>query len=109
MSEIAKMRRMAEGVFEVLCPCCAAALKVDAATGVVLAHKKPEKPAPVEDLAAAVSKLKGEAARREEIFEKSFSEHNQRQSILDKRFDELFRQAKEDPDQRPPQRDIDLD
>ena len=100
---------MAKGVLEIQCPCCRAAIKVDADTGAVLAHKVPEKPPSIEDLAAAAANLKGEAAKREEIFQKSFAAEKNRESIMSKRFDELFKQAKEDPDQRPPHRDIDLD
>jgi hypothetical protein len=29
--------------------------------------------------------------------------------VLEKKFDELFKRAKENPDQAPPKRDIDLD
>jgi len=84
-------------------------LKIDLATGAVLTHKQPEKPPAIEDLAAAAAKLKGEAARREEIFQKSAADLKTRQSVLDKKFDELFKQAKEDPDKGPPPRAFDLD
>jgi hypothetical protein len=100
---------MAKGLIEVECPCCRAALKVDVETGAVITHKEPEKPRTVEDIGAAVAALKGEAARREEIFQKSFADQKTRQSVLDKKFDELFKQAKENPDSPPPKRDIDFD
>jgi hypothetical protein len=100
---------MAKGVLEVECPCCKAVLKIDPGTGAVLTHKQPEKPPAIEDLAAAAAKLKGEAARREEVFQKSFADQKTRQSVLDKKFDELFKQAKEDPDKTPPPRAFDLD
>lgn len=100
---------MAKGVLEIECPCCKTVLKVDAASGMVLAHKQPEKPPAIEDLAAAAAKLKGEAARREELFQKSAADLKTKQSLLDKKFDELFKQAKEDPDQAPPPRAFDLD
>jgi hypothetical protein len=100
---------MANGVLEIQCPCCHSTLKVDADTGAVLAHKQPEKPPSIEDLAVAAANLKGEAAKREEVFQKSFTAEKNRESIMSKRFDELFKQAQADPDKRPPQRDIDLD
>ena len=68
-----------------------------------------EKPKPIEDIAAAVQGLKGEAARREEIFQKSFADQKTRQSTLDKKFEELFKQAKENPDEKPFRPDFDLD
>ncbi len=100
---------MAKGILNVECPCCRAALKIDPETSAVIAHKAVEKPPPIEDLGAAVQALKGQAAKREEIFQKSFAEQKTRQSVLDKKFDELFRQAKEDPDPAPPKRDFDFD
>ena len=84
-------------------------LKIDVETGAVITHKEVEKPRTVEDIGAAVAALKGEAARREEIFQKSFADQKTRQSVLDKKFDELFKQAKADPNSPPPKRDIDFD
>ena len=94
---------------DVQCPCCNATLKVDAQTGAVLVHKEPERPKPIEDIGAAVKGLKQQAEKREEIFQKSLSDQKNRQSVLDRKFDELFKQAKESPDERPFRPDIDLD
>ena len=100
---------MAKGMFEVPCPCCQAILKIDPETRAVIAHTIPEKPLPIEDLAAEVAKLKGAGARREEIFQKQFEAEKQHGKVLEKKFDELFKRAKENPDLTPPKRDIDLD
>ena len=100
---------MASTVFDVVCPCCQAMLRVDQETGVVLSHKQPEKPPVIEDIGLAASRLKGEAARREEAFKKSLLDHKNRESVLNKKFDELFKQAKEDPKEGPPPRAFDLD
>ncbi|MGA3094816.1 MAG: hypothetical protein ABSF25_00045 [Bryobacteraceae bacterium] len=100
---------MAKAMFDVECPCCQAILKVDPATRAVIAHTVPEKPKPIEDLAAEVAKLKGEGARREELFRKQFEAEKTHGKVLEKKFDELFKRAKENPDTAPPTRDIDLD
>ena len=100
---------MAKAMFEVECPCCQAVLKVDPDTRALIAHTVPVKPPPIEDLAAEVAKLKGAGARREELFQKSAEAERSHGKVLGKKFDELFKRAKEDPDNRPPQRDIDLD
>ena len=63
---------MAKAMFDVECPCCEAVLKIDPETRAVIAHTVPVKPLPIEDLAAEVQKLKGEGARREQLFQKSF-------------------------------------
>jgi hypothetical protein len=99
---------MANGMFEVECPCCDAVLKIDPETRAVIAHTIPVKPLPIEDLAAEVAKLKGEGARREQVFQKQFEAEKAHGKVLEKKFDELFKRAKENPDLTPPKRDIDL-
>jgi hypothetical protein len=100
---------MAEGIFEVECPCCQAILKVDPETRAVIAHTVIEKPKPISDLAAEVAKLKGEGARREEVFQKQVAAERDHGKVLEKKFEELFKRAKENPDAPRPVRDIDLD
>jgi hypothetical protein len=100
---------MANGMFEVECPCCQAVLTIDPDTRAVIAHTVPEKPLPIQDLAAEVAKLKGEGARREQIFQKSFEAEKSHGKVLEKKFDELFKRVKESPDEKPRMRDIDLD
>ena len=100
---------MSKGLWDVRCPCCEAILKIDPETRSVISHKVPERPKPIEDLAAEVAKLKGASGRREEAFQKSFEAEKIHGKVLEKKFDELFKQAKANPDKRPPKRDIDLD
>ena len=100
---------MAKGMFEVACPCCEAILKVDPETRVVIAHTVKEKPRPIEDLAAEVAKLKGAGERRDEVFQKQMADQKQHGKVLEKKFDELFKRAKESPDDTPRVRDFDLD
>jgi predicted nuclease with TOPRIM domain len=102
------MTKPSSNLIEVACPCCEATLRIDPATSAVITHKEKVKPHPVEDLQAAVQKLKGEEARREEVFQKQMAEQKNRQAVLNKKFDELFKQAKEDPDMQPRTKDIDL-
>jgi hypothetical protein len=99
---------MAKAMFDVDCPCCQAILKIDPETCAVIAHTVREKPKLIEDLAAEVAKLKGEGARREQVFQKNFAAEKQHGQVLEKKFDELFKRAKENPDEKPPTRDIDL-
>lgn len=97
-----------DDLLEIQCPCCDAILKIDKTMAVVISHKLPEKPLPIQDLAAEVARIKGEGARLEQAFQKSFDAHKSQSTVLNKKFDELLKQAKKDPDQGPPQRDIDL-
>jgi hypothetical protein len=100
---------MPKGTFEVECPCCQAVLTIDSETRAVLAHTVPVKPLPIQDLAAEVAKLKGEGSRREQLFQKQFEAEKSHGKVLEKKFDELFKRAKESPDTAPPKRDIDFD
>jgi hypothetical protein len=103
------MSKGQESLFEVQCPCCQASLKVDLRTRAVISHKAAEKPRTMEDMDAAINFFKGEASRREEAFQKSVEAHKKSKDVLARKFDELLKQAKENPDVSPPQRDIDLD
>lgn len=96
-------------VFEVKCPCCDSVLQIDAEMQIVLTHAEPAKRPMIEDLQAAVQQLKGEAARREEVFEKSFASHKTSEKVRERKFEELLKQAKEDPFAAPPKRAFDLD
>ncbi len=95
--------------FEVKCPCCEATLQIDPELQIVLHHQAVEKKPPIEDLQAAVQNLKGEAARRNDIFEKSFASHLTADKVREKKFDELLKQAKEDKTGARPKRPFDLD
>jgi hypothetical protein len=99
---------MAQPMFDVVCPCCDAVLKIDPETRAIIAHTVPVKPLPIDDLAAEVAKLKGAGDRREQLFQKQFEAEKSHGKVLEKKFDELFKRAKEDPDTKPRTRDIDL-
>lgn len=94
---------------EVACPCCGATLRIDMETRAVLLHREPEKKPLIEDLHAAVQQLKGEADRRNDLFEKSFASHRNSDRVREKKFEELLKQAKDDPSTGPPKRPFDLD
>jgi len=103
---------MAKGgntLIETQCPCCQATLKIDPGTRAVISFTEAPKPRTLEDLADGLTRLKGEAARREEAFRKSVEAEKKSKDVLARKFDELFKQAQEHPDERPPVRDIDLD
>lgn len=96
--------RNKKDLIEVACPCCDATLRVDPVTRAVITHQAKEKPAPIEDLSAAVQRLKEEEAQRGDKFQKHVEDQRNRQSVLNRKFDELFKQVKEDPDSLDPVR-----
>ncbi len=99
---------MARELFEVDCPCCKAALKVDSQLRAVISYSEPVKKPVIEDLAAEVEKLKGAPGRREDAFQKSFAAEKNQSNVLNRKFDELFKQATDDPQFGKKPRDIDL-
>jgi hypothetical protein len=100
---------MTRELLEVTCPCCHSTLKIDAELGAVISHVEPVKKPLIEDLAAEVEKLKGAAGRREDAFQKSFAAEKNQGQLLNRKFDELLKQAKEDPEFGKKPRDIDFD
>ena len=103
------MANEAGRIIEVKCPCCSATLQIDTELELVLNHKEVEKKPLIEDLQAAVQNLKGEAARRNDVFEKSFASHLTGEKARERKFDELLKQAKEDTSGTRPERPFDLD
>jgi len=99
---------MAELV-HVECPCCKASLQIDPETRAVISHQPHQKPPAVEDLRDAVKKLRGEEQRRDQVFQKQVEAEKQHGRVLEKKFEQLLKQAKDDPDDRPRIRDFDLD
>ena len=96
-------------LISVSCPCCEAKLHIDPETRAVIRFEEHIKLPAITDIEAAVQKLKGEAGRRDEVFKKSVEDHKSHQQVLNKKFDEMLRLAKENPDAPPPKRDIDID
>ena len=101
---------MAARLFQVECPCCTAKLKIDPETRAVISHQAPPEKRTVEDLDEAMMRLKGEEQRRDQLFRDQFEAAKTHGKVLEKKFDELFQQAKSDPDAAKPRiRDIDLE
>lgn len=96
-------------MFEVACPCCNAALKIDPEVRAVIAHTAAVVPKTFADLEGAAQAMRDQDVRKESIFRQSVEAEKNKSSLLDKKFQEAFRKAKETPDSGPLIRDIDLD
>jgi len=94
---------------EVTCPCCSAVLKVDAATSAVIAHTAAVKPRMFGDMEEAARAMKEQDSRRESIFRQSVEAQKHAAELLEKKFQEAVKKAKETPDTGKPIRDMDLD
>jgi hypothetical protein len=96
-------------LIKVTCPCCEAELHIDPETSAVIRHVEHVKPPTFADLESAVQRQRGEAGRREDAFLKSVESHKTHHDVLSKKFDEMLKIAKENPDEPHPKRDIDFD
>ena len=98
-----------EASFDVTCPCCGAVLKIDAATRAVISHVAPVKPKTFQDMEEAARAMKEQDSRRESIFRQSVDAQKHAAELLEKKFQEAVKKAKETPDTGRPIRDLDLD
>ncbi len=98
----------AAAAFEITCPCCTAVLKVDPATRAVISHTAPIKPKTFADFDEAARALKDQDSRRESIFRQAVDAEKNKADLLEKKFQEAMKKAKETPD-TPQIRDFDLD
>ena len=92
----------------VTCPCCDAMLTIDPTLSVVLDHKMPVKPHMAVNLKDAVNQVKGEASRRDEKYKQLAEAEKNKSKVLEAKFQELLKKAKEEPLEKP-LKDIDLD
>jgi hypothetical protein len=98
-----------ESSFDLTCPCCGALLKVDVSTHAVISHTAAVKPRTFADMEAAAQALRDHDSRRESIFRQSVDAQKNASELLEKKFQEAVKKAKETPDTGRPIRDFDLD
>jgi hypothetical protein len=95
--------------FEVACPDCGAMLKIDGATGLVVSHTPAPRKRMFEDLETAAKAMREHGERTESIFRQSVDAEKNKAGLLEKKFAEAMRKAKDAPDEGKPFREIDLD
>lgn len=85
---------------EITCPCCQTRLVADTDTGEILAEERPKKDIE-KSFSDAVSQVRSGQSRREEAFSKAFERTQKLDSLLEKKFEEARKKAKENPDEKP--------
>ena len=98
---------MVEKSFELTCPCCGATLLFDPEVRAIVRHEPAPRRGPASDLDQALKSLQGEAARREQLFQRTIAEERGKGKVLDRKFEEGLKRAKDDPSR--PLRPVDLD
>jgi hypothetical protein len=96
-------------VIEVVCPECGSTMKIDTATRAVIAHTPAPRKRTFEDLETAAKAMREQDERKESIFRQSVDAQKNRDDLLEKKFAEALRKAKETPDTGKPLREFDLD
>jgi hypothetical protein len=82
---------------------------VDATEKAVISHIAPVKPKMFNDIEEAARAMKEQDSRRDSIFRQSVENQKHASELLEKKFQEAVRKAKETPDTGKPIRDFDLD
>ena len=92
--------------FSVICPCCEAALVIDAQTGAILAHEEKKK------VLGSFDDLKGELSKqkelRDQLFSQEMSSMKDRERLLEEKFNEAMKRAEGEKDV-PYRNPLDLD
>ena len=84
-------------------------LKIDATTGLVVSHTPAPRKRMFEDLETAAKAMREHGERTESIFRQSVDAEKNKADLLEKKFAEAMRKAKDSPDEGKPLREIDLD
>jgi len=102
------MAKKKETVYEVACPDCGAMLKIDGSTGLVVSHTPAPRKRTFEDLETAAKAMREHEERKESIFKQSVDAEKNKADLMEKKFAEALRKAKDAPDTKP-LREFDLD
>jgi acyl-CoA reductase-like NAD-dependent aldehyde dehydrogenase len=94
------MAKNKDKTLEVACPDCGAMLLIDAATGVVVSHTPAPRKRTFEDLTTAAQAMREQEERKESIFRQSLDAEKNKEDLMEKRFAEAMRKAKEAPDEK---------
>jgi hypothetical protein len=102
------MAKDKDKTIEVACPDCGAMLNIDAASGVLVSHTSAPRKRMFEDLETAAKAMREHGERTESIFRQSVDAEKNKADLLEKRFAEAMKKAKDAPEGKP-LREIDLD
>lgn len=83
-------------------------IKIDAATGLVVSHTPAPRKRMFEDLETAAKAMREHDERKESIFRQSVDAERNKADLLEKKFAEALKKAKDAPEGKP-LRDFDLD
>ncbi|WP_058189357.1 hypothetical protein [Terracidiphilus gabretensis] len=93
---------------EVACPDCGAMIRIDVSTGGIISHTPAPRKRTFEDLETAARAMREQDERKESIFRQSVDAERNKADLLEKKFADALRKAKDAPEGKP-LREFDLD
>ena len=108
LNDMPKQTKQTVPEFEVACPDCGAMLKIDPVTRAIIAHTPAPRKRMFEDLESAAQAMRAQDERKESIFRQSVDAEKNKADLLEKKFAEALRKAKDAPEGKP-LREFDLD
>ncbi len=100
---------MSEDTFEVVCPECGGVLRIDAKLQSVIAHTPPPRKRTFEDFETAAKAMREQEGRKESIFRQAVDAEKHKDDLMERRFAEALKKAKESPGTERPLREFDLE
>src|SRR6201988_4945070 len=105
----AAMSPKQNSTLDVACPECGWAMKIDVATGAVIAHTPAPRKRTFEDFETAARAMREQDERKERLFRQAVDAEKNKNDLLEKKFAEALKKPKETPDTGKPLREFDLD
>jgi hypothetical protein len=84
-------------------------LKIDPETHGIISHVAAVKPKTFNDFESAARAMREQEGRKESLFRQAVDAEKNKASLLEKKFQDAVKKAKESPDDSRPMRDFDLD
>jgi len=98
-----------EDVFEVTCPDCGGILRIDGVSRTVVSHTSAPRKRTFEDFESAARAMRDQEERKQSLFRQAVDAEKHKEDVLNKRFADALRKAKDSPATERPLREFDLE
>jgi hypothetical protein len=98
-----------EDIFEVTCPDCGGILRIDGASRAVVSHTSAPRKRTFDDFESAARAMREQEERKQSLFRQAVDAEKHKDEVLNKRFADALRKAKESPASERPLREFDLE
>jgi hypothetical protein len=95
--------------FEVTCPDCGGILRIDARLQTVISHTPAPRKRTFDDFETAARAMREGEERKQSLFRQAVDAEKNKEDLMEKRFAEALKKAKQSPAGERPLRDFDLD